>query len=244
MKKILFAFLFILIGLLLGAGAMFALNKLNEKPAPIVEDNNEEVPVEDENNLVTYADGYYSVYYQQCAMSLPFPEATEFSYLDSNSSDFVESALDSDKGWYLKDSEVVADQTMFFKHFEKQVAVSLVALPHATTLGSDYVAAHVSVMCYSDTAEKLEEAFARIKSEVDSAESIEEFEPFKLTDKKVVMYNGEEAIQFQIKGGFFGDTVYTLLRNDTHVYLIQNITMSSDEKIEETSEYIEKNISI
>jgi hypothetical protein len=225
---------------------MFALSKLNEKPAPIVENNTTQEEVEDHEDLVTFADGYYSVYYQQCGITLPFPEASEFAYLDTNSAEHVESGMDNDKGWNLSDRAVDPTQTSFFKYFEREVTIGLTTLPGRTAPGNDYVPAHVGVMCYQDTTETIEESFERIEDSVNefAASAIMlEGEPFGIDNKKVTTYGEVPAITFNIVGGFFGGMDYTLVRNESHVFVISTQTMSQDDNVTDTVDYISKNVS-
>lgn len=256
MKKFLFALLFLLLGALIASSGIFAVAKIQENQAKSaagdtdtdVEDDTTDLETTEGAPLVVFDEGYYSVYYQQCDITFPFPEAVNFSYLDTNSDDHVESGLDNDRGWYLQDRLVDPTQTMFFDHFERMVQVSISGLPYREIPGSGYVPALVEVQCYADTTETLDAAFARIQAEVDAIPGSEDEligeEPFAIESIVETTYNDLPAISFEITGGFFGASSYTLVRNDTHVFVIQDIVLSEDEQIQDAAAYIRANINI
>jgi hypothetical protein len=251
MKKFLFAFLFILIGLLLGAGAMFAITKLNEKQAPVVQTNNDtedneqlededDIVTTDHEDLTTYAEGYYSVYSQKCGMTFPFPEAETFKYLEDLGAPAA--VGDKNKGWYLSDSASAEGYTSFGNVFDHQIMINMTALPFTDHLGSGYTSGNIVFNCKEDintTLDELMDEFEDLVVEMNGGAA------FFLTidDVKNTKLNGNDAISFMLKGGMV-DLEYTITRNDTHIYMISSFIGSPDTKIREAAEYIVENISI
>jgi hypothetical protein len=252
MKKFLFAFLFILIGLLLGAGAMFAITKLNEKQAPIVETNNDtedneqlededDIVTADHEDLTTYAEGYYSVYSQKCDMSFPYPEAMTFEYLQ----DYGAPAAvgDKNKGWHLSDHLAPEEaHNLFESRFDHQIVIAMTGLPYTEHLGSGYTSANLVISCKEDLVTDIEKLMDDMENSLPALNNSGAF-TLTINDIKDTEVNGNEAISFNLSGGMV-DLDYIVTRSDTHIYLFSSFVGSTDPKIQNAAEYIVENISI
>lgn len=240
-KKVLILLGFFVLGSVSTGALVFLALSLTSKPKvdEIEQSDNTQTPVVDESEEIAFDDGYYTVTYDKCGLTFPFPEAVGFEYLNTSINTGRDpQTLDSNLGWHITDFE--GDGTGIFGGlFENNVRISLVPLPYTTQLGGSYVSASVFLSCDENSNKSLSATLEEIKDELSNLST--DMMTFEIIDEEESTYGGYDSIEFKVRGGMSAENVYILVRNDENIYIVTKFGMSEDAKISETEDYIMNN---